>query len=167
MEGYRLIAIDWGTSNFRAFRLNGSGEILERRLFPSRHSSRRRWTLCGNFACARRRLAEGGENRILLCGMVGSREGWAEAKYLSCPVGIADLADSVVELPFSGAEVLLDPRCCGKRPLWCARSDARRRDGSHGHVGLTPWRSTRVPARNALQVDPARRSHHRDVSTLS
>jgi len=30
-----LIAIDWGTSNFRAFRLDEAGEIIERRLFPS------------------------------------------------------------------------------------------------------------------------------------
>jgi 2-dehydro-3-deoxygalactonokinase len=29
-----LIAIDWGTSNFRAFRLDEAGEIIERRFFP-------------------------------------------------------------------------------------------------------------------------------------
>ena len=57
-----------------------------------------------------------GEKRILLCGIVGSRQGWAEAKYLSCPVGIADLAASVVELPLPGAEVLLVPGVIGKNP---------------------------------------------------
>jgi 2-dehydro-3-deoxygalactonokinase len=111
-----LIAIDWGTSNFRAFRLNEAGEIIERRLFPS-----------GVLRVEEGRFAEtllaqvgdwltAGENRILLCGMVGSREGWAEAKYLHCPVGIVELASSVVNLPFARAEVLLVPGVIGEDP---------------------------------------------------
>ena len=111
-----MIAIDWGTSNFRAFRLDGGGEIIERRVFPSGilrvEDGRFAETLrvqVGDWMAA-------GEKRILLCGMVGSRQGWAEAKYLSCPVGIADLAGSVVELPFPGAEVLLVPGVIGKDP---------------------------------------------------
>jgi 2-dehydro-3-deoxygalactonokinase len=111
-----LIAIDWGTSNFRAFRLNDLGEIVERRLFPS-----------GVLRVEEGRFAEtlfaqvgdwitAGESRILLCGMVGSRQGWAEAKYLSCPVGIDDLASAVIRLPFDGAEVLLIPGVVGEDP---------------------------------------------------
>jgi 2-dehydro-3-deoxygalactonokinase len=109
-----LIAIDWGTSNFRAFRLDEAGEIIERRLFSS-----------GVLRVEERRFAEtllaqvgdwltAGENRVLLCGMVGSREGWAEAKYLHCPVGIEDLADSVIKLPFARAEVFLVPGVIGE-----------------------------------------------------
>jgi 2-dehydro-3-deoxygalactonokinase len=30
-----LIAIDWGTNNFRYFRLDEAGEIIEMRVFPS------------------------------------------------------------------------------------------------------------------------------------
>jgi 2-dehydro-3-deoxygalactonokinase len=111
-----LIAIDWGTSNFRAFRLDEAGEIIERRLFPS-----------GVLRVEEGRFAEtlvaqvgdwltSGESRILLCGMVGSREGGAEAKYLRCPVGIGDLADSVIKLPFARAEVLLIPGVTGEDP---------------------------------------------------
>jgi 2-dehydro-3-deoxygalactonokinase len=111
-----LIAIDWGTSNFRAFRLDEAGEIIERRLFPS-----------GVLRVEEGRFAEtllaqvgdwltAGESRILLCGMVGSREGWAEAKYLRCPVGIEGLADSVIKLPFARAEVLLVPGVIGEDP---------------------------------------------------
>jgi 2-dehydro-3-deoxygalactonokinase len=111
-----LIAIDWGTSNFRAFRLDEAGEIIERRMFPS-----------GVLRVEEGRFAEtliaqvgdwltAGESRILLCGMVGSREGWVEAKYLRCPVGIANLADSVVRLPFARAEVLLVPGVIGEDP---------------------------------------------------
>jgi 2-dehydro-3-deoxygalactonokinase len=109
-----LIAIDWGTSNFRAFRLNDAGESIERRSFPSgvlRVEDGRFAETLLSLVCDW--LAEG-ERRILLCGMVGSRQGWAEAKYLSCPVGISDLAKSVIRLPFDGAEVLLIPGVIGQ-----------------------------------------------------
>ena len=109
-----MIAVDWGTSNFRAYRLGNQGEIVERRSFP-----------CGVLRIEEGRFPEtlranisdwlaAGEDRILLCGMVGSRQGWAEARYLSCPVGIDDLAGAVTEVPFDGAKVLLVPGVIGK-----------------------------------------------------
>ena len=55
-----------------------------------------------------------GENHILLCGMIGSRQGWVEAEYLRCPVGIEELAASVVQVPFFGAEVSLVPGVMGQ-----------------------------------------------------
>jgi 2-dehydro-3-deoxygalactonokinase len=108
-----LIAVDWGTSNFRAFRLNAEGVVLARRSSPQGILG-----VCdGNFSEVLRAeigpwLAEG-ENKVLLCGMIGSRQGWVEAKYLPCPVGISDLANAVVPLPFSGAEVGLVPGVMG------------------------------------------------------
>jgi 2-dehydro-3-deoxygalactonokinase len=108
-----LIAVDWGTSNFRAFRLNAEGAVLARRSSPQGILG-----VCnGNFAEVLRAevgswLAEG-EKKVLLCGMIGSRQGWVEAEYLPCPVGISDLANAVVQLPFSGAEVGLVPGVMG------------------------------------------------------
>jgi 2-dehydro-3-deoxygalactonokinase len=108
-----LIAVDWGTSNFRAFRIDAQGAIVARRSSP--------WGVLrvggGNFDQALRAevggwLAEG-EEHILLCGMIGSRQGWVEAEYLPCPVGIAELAEAVMEVPFSGAKVRLVPGVIG------------------------------------------------------
>jgi 2-dehydro-3-deoxygalactonokinase len=108
-----LIAVDWGTSNFRAFRLDAEGAVM------ARHSSPQGILRVdnGNFDGVLRAetgswLAEG-EKHILLCGMVGSRQGWVEAKYLPCPAGISDLAHAVMRVPFSGAEVLLIPGVIG------------------------------------------------------
>ena len=109
-----MIAVDWGTSNFRAYRLGSQGEVLERRSFP-----------CGVLRVEGGRFPEtlranvsdwlaAGEDRILLCGMVGSRQGWAEVRYISCPAGIDDLAAAVCEVPFDGAHVFLVPGVIGK-----------------------------------------------------
>lgn len=71
----------------------------------------------GNFETALRAEVgawlQEGENHILLCGMVGSRQGWVEADYLRCPVGIEELAASLAQVPFFGAEVLLVPGVMG------------------------------------------------------
>jgi 2-dehydro-3-deoxygalactonokinase len=108
-----LIAVDWGTSNFRAFRLSAEGAIVARRSSAQGilHVS------LGNFEEALRAAVgswlEDGEQNVLLCGMIGSRQGWVEADYLPCPVGISDLADAVVKVPFSGAAVWLVPGVIG------------------------------------------------------
>jgi 2-dehydro-3-deoxygalactonokinase len=108
-----LIAVDWGTSNFRGFRLNQEGRVLGKCSSP-RGILRVKGA---HFEEALREevgvwLAEG-EERILLCGMIGSRQGWVEAKYLPCPAGIEDLANAVIQVPFAGAEVWLIPGVIG------------------------------------------------------
>jgi 2-dehydro-3-deoxygalactonokinase len=108
-----LIAVDWGTSNFRAFRVSAEGTVFDRCSSPQgilRVGE-------GNFEEALRAEVgvwlAAGEKHILLCGMIGSRQGWVEAEYLPCPVGIAELADAVVPIPFSGATVRLVPGVIG------------------------------------------------------
>jgi 2-dehydro-3-deoxygalactonokinase len=108
-----VIAVDWGTSNFRAFRINAEGAVVARCSSPQgilRVGE-------GNFEEALRAEVgawlQEGENHILLCGMIGSRQGWVEAEYLRCPVGIEELAGSIVQVPFFGAEVLLVPGVMG------------------------------------------------------
>jgi 2-dehydro-3-deoxygalactonokinase len=104
-----LIAVDWGTSNFRAFRLDAQGAIMARCSSP-------RGILQvgdGKFAAALRAeigawLAEG-ETHVLMCGMIGSRQGWVEAGYLACPVGLSGLAGAVMQVPFPEATVRLVP----------------------------------------------------------
>jgi 2-dehydro-3-deoxygalactonokinase len=104
-----MIGVDWGTSSFRAFRLDDAGAVRDRtesamgitRVPP------------GGFAAT---LAEAiapwvasGETRVLLSGMVGSRQGWVEAPYLPCPAGAAEIAAALVDVPFAGARVKLVP----------------------------------------------------------
>jgi 2-dehydro-3-deoxygalactonokinase len=84
-----FIAVDWGTTNRRAYRLGPSGscdgEFEDGQGVLSVPS--------GGFPEAvaeiRRRL---GDLPLLLAGMVGSNRGWVEAPYVPCPAGLDDLA---------------------------------------------------------------------------
>lgn len=102
----RLIAIDWGTSNFRAFLVDrNSGECLDSR----RSEAGLRSLSSAEFPhyCAAQVVdwrAEGAASGaksvpIYLAGMVGSKRGWSEAPQLDLPVSAADLAAHVVPAP--------------------------------------------------------------------
>jgi 2-dehydro-3-deoxygalactonokinase len=104
-----MIGIDWGTTAFRAYRLDDRGNVLD-------SIDREAGILTippGGFPAALRAAIgpwlAAGEDRILLCGMVGSRQGWQEAPYLSCPAGPAEIAAAVVPLEFEGAACRLVP----------------------------------------------------------
>jgi 2-dehydro-3-deoxygalactonokinase len=100
-----LIGIDWGTSNFRAFLLDGAGAILDRRSGAYGILA----VKDGDFASVLAQQIGGwlAAKRVpvLMSGMIGSRQGWLEAPYVTAPAGIADLAAALVPLPFYGADL--------------------------------------------------------------
>ena len=104
-----MIGVDWGTSSVRAFRLAADGAVVGRisAQLGILHVENQ------DFAGTLRRQLAGwladGERRILLSGMVGSRQGWVEAPYLPCPAGAAELARHLTEVPFDAAQVKLVP----------------------------------------------------------
>ena len=109
-----MIGIDWGTSSFRAFRLADDGAVLERRSAPRGILS----VADGNFADVVLEFAgdwlKAGEARILLSGMIGSRQGWRESQALPCPAGVDDLARALTPVPFDGAKVFIVPGVTAK-----------------------------------------------------
>jgi len=111
-----MIGIDWGTTSFRAYRLDARGAVQDR-------SERDGGILTvpqGGFPDVLRAAIgpwlAAGERRVLLCGMVGSRQGWQEAPYLACPAGPAEIAAAVVPLAFEGAACRLVPGLTARDP---------------------------------------------------
>lgn len=102
-----LIALDWGSTHLRAYRLGAAGEVL-----ATRHSGAGASVLQGGAAFAEALAALVGDWRVeqpalplLACGMVGSQHGWQEAPYVRCPAGAEDLAGHTVRLP-SGLHIV-------------------------------------------------------------
>lgn len=91
-DGY--IAVDWGTTNRRAYRIENGVEVdsfeddLGLMSVPQ-----------GGFPGAAEALRERlGDVPMLLAGMVGSNRGWREVPYVACPADTAALARSIVWL---------------------------------------------------------------------
>ena len=79
-----LIAIDWGTTSARAYRLDESGAVLDAKSAPLGIQA----VTDRQFAVALDTLLEGWHDIAprIACGMIGSRQGWIEAPYVACPV---------------------------------------------------------------------------------
>lgn len=92
------IAVDWGTSNRRAWALDAAGEVLEAR---SDDQGLIAVTAKGHdFAGSLKAFAQGWLGApIIMAGMVGSRAGWREAPYLETPARLTDLAGHLIALP--------------------------------------------------------------------
>ncbi len=101
-----MIAIDWGTSSFRAYRLDAQGSILE-----SRASNQGILNVPpGQFPRVLEEQIRGWEEApIVMSGMVGSRQGWAEAPYVPCPAGFDEIAASLVEVPWGRRSAWIVP----------------------------------------------------------
>lgn len=89
------IAVDWGTSNVRAWGLDAAGAIvfatssdqgmgkIAREAYPDVLSG-----LVGDRSA--------GVEDVLICGMAGARQGWIEAPYLHTPTALSSLAQGAV-----------------------------------------------------------------------
>ena len=104
-----MIAVNWGTSKFRAYKLNAQGHVEAER--SSDQGAVR--VPAGGFQDAL--MAEviewidGRDNRILMCGMVGARRGWKEAPYLPVPASFEQVVQGVIKLDVEGLDVRIVP----------------------------------------------------------
>lgn len=87
----RFIAVDWGTTNRRAYAICGTT------VTDSFEDDQGIMAVQpGGFAEAAAAIARRlNSPNILLAGMIGSNRGWADAGYVRVPAGVADIADAV------------------------------------------------------------------------
>jgi len=91
------IAVDWGTTNLRAYAMQGATVIAQA------HSDKGMGALSPDqFEPALEHLVEAWDVPdvpVVACGMVGSRQGWMEAPYQTVPA--VPLTDTLVRVPTS------------------------------------------------------------------
>jgi 2-dehydro-3-deoxygalactonokinase len=105
-----LIAIDWGSSSFRAYLLSPGGEVLEEISSGDGIGN----VAAGAYPATLRRLVGRWLNTnpsapVIASGMVGSRHGWREAPYVPCPAGPRDVAERLLAVETDGRPVVLAP----------------------------------------------------------
>ncbi|RVU07758.1 2-dehydro-3-deoxygalactonokinase [Novosphingobium umbonatum] len=88
----QLIAIDWGTTNRRAYLLDEDGNVVTTERDGRGLLAIEAGGFAGEVAEIRAKL---GDWPVLLAGMVGSAKGWVNVPYLACPAGLDDLAGAL------------------------------------------------------------------------
>lgn len=113
------IAVDWGTSHVRAWLMRADGVVLDRRSSTQGMGTLDR----AGFEPALRALA--GDvlpAPVLACGMVGSRQGWAEAPYSAVPCAPPSAAEAV-QVPGTDLDVRILPGVKQPRPADVMRGE--------------------------------------------
>lgn len=106
-----LVAVDWGTSRLRAALLDETGEVLERSSADEgiMHVEGGRWaeTLDRHVGGW---LRQKPSMRVVMAGMIGSRNGWVEAPYAECPADWSEIAAKMALVRRAdGGEVWIAP----------------------------------------------------------
>ncbi|TWC62769.1 2-dehydro-3-deoxygalactonokinase [Herbaspirillum sp. SJZ099] len=115
-DSSKLIALDWGTSSLRAYRLGRGGVVLDKRALPwgimnlpvveaSGVGAKAGFEQAFNEACGDW-LRDAPATPVLAAGMVGSAQGWREAAYLDVPLQVADIGAGLTAVPTRGGAVL-------------------------------------------------------------
>lgn len=103
-----MIAVDWGSTSLRVFRLDERGGVREQR-----RSARGVLAANGRFAdVLREEIAGWDDTLIVMAGMIGSRQGWFEMPYVECPAGFEEIAAALQRLPadeFTGRDIWIVP----------------------------------------------------------
>lgn len=97
------IAVDWGTSNLRAWAMSGDGKVLAE---GTSDDGMGKLTRDGFEPALLRLIGPWLDARppVVACGMVGSRQGWCEAPYRTVPCTPLDMA-AQVQAPVTDARL--------------------------------------------------------------
>jgi 2-dehydro-3-deoxygalactonokinase len=107
--GPALLACDWGTTNLRAWTLDGQGAVLAERDFALGVSRLQPGDAAARFEQEVRPALQAGGLPAILCGMIGSNLGWTVAPYADCPADFQSLARSLVTVEVAGPPVRIVP----------------------------------------------------------
>ncbi len=88
-----FIALDWGTTSFRAYKAGADGAVQDAISAPEGILA----VTDGNFEAALEQQIGAWDKAlpVLAAGMITSRQGWIELPYLPCPASAADLAKAL------------------------------------------------------------------------
>lgn len=116
MNGPAYAAIDWGTSSFRLWLVDGGGGILaERRSLDGMMAAGKLGfaaVLDGHLAA----LEAPADLPAVICGMAGARQGWVESGYIDTPAPLASIPDRAVPVPGQARDIRILPGIAQRDP---------------------------------------------------
>jgi 2-dehydro-3-deoxygalactonokinase len=85
-----FIALDWGTTSFRAYRASSEGDVLDTVTAPQGILA----VKDGAFDAAMEQAIGAWDTKlpVLASGMITSRQGWHDMPYVPCPAGLKEIA---------------------------------------------------------------------------
>jgi 2-dehydro-3-deoxygalactonokinase len=110
MPDAKLIGLDRGTTSCRAYLIGADSTVLDRQLdgpgilkVENGHFGPWLDSMIGGWTAAH------GPAPLILSGMIGSRQGWKEAPYATCPAGADDIVKALARIEWGELTIALVP----------------------------------------------------------
>lgn len=114
--------IDWGSSAFRAYRFDPNGEVLDTvnaelgiKFVPKHHFQKVMIEQIGHWLEP--------DDRILLSGMITSRNGWIETPYVECPANLDSILGASIMRQVEDIELIFLPGLSQQHPADVMRGE--------------------------------------------
>lgn len=105
--GKDFIAINWGSSNFRAYLMDHAGRVRDAWAETAGIASLDRSGMQAQIERAGQRWPDA--EALYACGMIGSNIGWDDAGYAQCPIGLDGLAKQLHSTTIAGRIMQIVP----------------------------------------------------------
>lgn len=109
MNGPSYVAVDWGTSSFRLWLMNASGQVLGERRSDEGMTVAARTGFASVLQSHLDALGVTADRPVLICGMAGARQGWVEAGYVDAPARLSDILTGAVAVGGQGRDIRILP----------------------------------------------------------
>jgi len=99
----QMLAIDWGTSSLRIYRLDAGGNAIDARQSDNGVLTVKDSAFAQVLENAAADWIDSDGMQIMMSGMIGSRQGWKETSYVPCPAGLTEIASAMCTVQWTSS----------------------------------------------------------------
>src|SRR3954471_7117234 len=99
MRQAAYVAVDWGTSGFRLWLVDGARNVLAERRSQEGMMAAAKPGFAAVLQSHLDAVGAAPELPVIVCGMAGARQGWIEAGYVDTPAPLASILKQAVRVP--------------------------------------------------------------------
>ncbi len=103
------VAVDWGTSSFRLWLIGEDGGVLAERRSGEGMTTAAQTGFAEVLQAHLDAVSAPDTLPVIVCGMAGARQGWAEAGYIDAPTSLAAILTGAVSVPGQSRDVRILP----------------------------------------------------------
>ncbi len=113
-----LVAVDWGTSHLRVWVIGTDGLVVDQRRSEEGMSSLDKGCFEGVLEGHLKAMSVGTDVPVIMCGMVGSRQGWTEAGYVQIPATLEQISAKAVRVSATVRDIRILPGLSKNTPAF-------------------------------------------------
>jgi 2-dehydro-3-deoxygalactonokinase len=109
MSDAAYVAVDWGTSSFRLWLIDRTGQVVGERRSDEGMMTAAKAGFASVLQSHLDAVGAGSDLPVLICGMAGARQGWVEAGYVDTPAPLAAVLERAVPVVGQSRDIRILP----------------------------------------------------------